>query len=269
MLHTKVHRTLIVPVLALLLDLFVYNSPLWAIAQPSNLQVQEPSSRTQLPAGFTQPMVQAQATPIVQRRSGRRKPASARGPCSPSEKSLTALIPESNMGLTVAERPTLFFYIPPTPATMVELVLLDEESGDKVYETTLPITGSPGIISVRLSASPTLRSLEIGKDYHWYFSIVCDPDDRAGDIYVDGWIRRVEPNPILVGYLQKASPHELVALYRNDDLWYDTVTTLAEQHRSNPHNSAVATEWVTMLKSVGLEDILREPFNVRESVGER
>lgn len=261
MLQTKVRNTLIVPVLVSLLDLFLYNSPLWALAQQSNSQVQQASIGTQLPAGLTRPIVQAQATPLVQRRSGRRKPASARGPCSPSEKSLTALIPETNMGLTVSDRPTLFFYIPPTPATIVELVLIDEENGDKVYETTLPITGSGGIISLRLSASPTLRSLEIGKDYHWYFSIVCDPEDRAGDIYVDGWIRRVEPDPILVSYLQKASPGELLALYRNDNLWYDTVTTLAEQHRSNPHNSAVATEWANFLKSVGLEEISQEPFN--------
>lgn len=261
MLQTKLYRTLIIPALASLLDLFVYNSPVWAVALQSNSQVQEPSIGRQLPTWLTRPILQAQATPMVQRRSGRRKPASARGPCSPSEKTLTALIPETNLGLTVSDRPTLLFYIPQTPATMVEFVLLDEENNNTVYQTTLPITGSSGIVSLKLPPSPTLRSLEINKDYHWYFSIICDPEDRAGDIYVDGWIRRVEPNPSLVSHLEKVSPRERAALYRNDNLWYDTVTTLAEQHRSNPRNSTVAAEWATVLKSVGLDEILREPFN--------
>ena len=199
-------------------------------------------------------------TPTILQRAGRRKPASPRGPCSPSEKSLTALLPKTNLGLTVAGYPTFFFYIPQTPIKTAEFVLLDEENKKKVYETTFQIQGTTGITKFSLPASKTLQPLAVGKVYHWYISMICDPEDRSGDIYVDGWVQRVEANPNLVNQLEKASPHDQIALYRKNDLWYDTLRTLAERRRLSPNDKAIATEWTTLLKSVGLDEIAQEPL---------
>ncbi len=262
MLKTKPYTTLLAPCLASLVGLFLYDSPRQALAYQPNLQLPEQPTTAQPAARLTPPILQAQApTPAITRRSGRRRPASARGPCLPSEKSLTALMPETNLGLTVATHPTFFFYIPQTTATSAEFVLLDEANNHKVYETTFTITGTPGIVSVSLPASKTLPPLEIGKDYHWYVSVICDPDDRSGDVYVDGWVQRVEPTPSLMSQLEKASPAERVALYRKNGIWHDTLTFLAEGRRLNPSNSALAAEWATLLRSVGLEKIAQERLN--------
>jgi hypothetical protein len=173
---------------------------------------------------------------------------------------LTALLPKTNLGLTVAGYPTFFFYIPQTPIKTAEFVLLDEENKKKVYETTFQIQGTTGITKFSLPASKTLQPLAVGKVYHWYISMICDPEDRSGDIYVDGWVQRVEANPNLVNQLEKASPHDQIALYRKNDLWYDTLRTLAERRRLSPNDKAIATEWTTLLKSVGLDEIAQEPL---------
>jgi hypothetical protein len=160
----------------------------------------------------------------------------------------------------VAAYPTFFFYIPETSATTVEFVLLDEANGNKLYETMFTLTGKPGIFSLSLPTNKTLPPLEIGKNYHWYFSVVCDPEDRAGDVYVDGWVQRVEPSSVLVGELDKASPGEQVALYQKHQLWHETLTTLEKRRRLSPNDSVLAREWANLLRAAGLSEIAQEPL---------
>ncbi len=233
-------------------------------AQPSNPQVQERSLTTQPFAWLVPRILQAQApTPTrkPRRLPGRREPGAGRG-CGLSVPKipLTALIPETNLGLTIAAHPTLFFHIPQASTTAARFVLIDEANQNRLYKTTLKIPSSASIISLR---PPTDKGLEIGKDYHWYFHIICSAEELGqdlGDIYVDGWVRRIEPTPTLVSQLEKASPSRRVALYQTHDLWYDALTTLAEQRRLHPGDSALAAEWENFLRSVGLDKIAQEPI---------
>ena len=254
MSRKKPRTTLTAFCLAWLLGFLGSGFPMPALARESSSSVQGQPS-----AGSTLDIAQV-PTPTILRRSGRRKPASPRGPCSPSQKPLTALLPKTNLGLTVAASPTFFFYIPQTPITTAEFVLLDEENGTKVYEKTFALSGTPGIVSLTLPASGTSPRLAVGKEYHWYVSMICDPEDRSGDIYVDGWIQRVEPNRSLMTQLEKASPHDRVTLYRKNDLWYDTLTMLAQRRRMSPNDRALAAEWTSLLKSVELDEIAQEPL---------
>lgn len=190
---------------------------------------------------------------------GRRVGGGTRGSCPATEKQLTALIPQNNLGLTAAAYPTFFFYVPKTPAPKtVEFVLRDEKDS-QVYEKTLTVSGASGILSLSLPAGE-LPPLEIGKNYQWYFSILCDPKNRAEDVSVDGWIQRVEPNPVLAAKLEKAPPDERAALYASADLWHDALVTLAQLRRERPDDSAIAELWTKLLQSVGLDTIVREPL---------
>jgi hypothetical protein len=246
----------------LFLTLFLGGFPMLALAQQSTAQVLAGSGRT--PPLARNAFLDAQATrftPPNPGLPGRRQPASPRGPCFPGKKPLTALLPATNLGLTVAAYPTFFFYVPETSATTVEFVLLDEENGNKVYETTFTTSGKPRIFSLSLPASKTLPPLKIGKNYHWYFSVICDPEDRAGDVYVDGWVQRVEPSPALMRELDKASPGKQVALYQKYDLWHETLTTLARQRRLSPNDSVLVAKWANLLRAVGLEEIAQEQLS--------
>jgi len=247
--------------LASLLTLSVCSFPILALAQQSPLGVQGLPEITQ-PFARSVPLSSQgkPSTPPNPGLPGRRQPASPRGPCSLGDKPLTALIPQTNLGLTVAPYPTFFFYVPQTSARTVEFVLLDEENNTKVYETTFTITGKPGIISVKLPSSKTLQPLTAGKNYHWYFSMVCDSEDRAGDLYVDGWVERVEASLTLTRELEKATPHDQGALYQKYELWQDTLASLAERRHLKPHDSALASEWANRLRAVGLGAIAQEPL---------
>ena len=244
-----------------LLTLFLCGFPLLTLAQQSTSEVLGLPGRTPALARNAPLFLQAKpSTPPNPGLPGRRQPASPRGPCFPGKKPLTALLPATNLGLTVAAYPTFFFYVPETAATAVEFVLLDEENGNKLYETMFTITGKPGIFSLSLPTNKTLPPLEIGKNYHWYFSVVCDPEDRAGDVYVDGWVQRVEPSSVLVGELDKASPGEQVALYQKHQLWHETLTTLEKRRRLSPNDAVLAAQWANLLRAAGLSEIAQEPL---------
>ena len=248
------------PYLTSLLSLLLCSLPMQALGQ-INPTVPESSRGSKLSVELASPTLQAQLPNLPKRpRSGRRKPASARGPCSPSEKSITALIPTTNLGLTTAAYPTFFFYIPQTTATAMEFVLIDEDNQRQIFTTTLTITGNPGIVSLSLPTTENLPPLELEKEYHWYASLICNYQQRSGDIYVDGWIQRVEPDSILISKLQNSSITERVIVYQESGLWYDTLQSLAEARRLHPDNSSLVAKWTTLLRSVGLDQIAQEPL---------
>jgi hypothetical protein len=188
---------------------------------------------------------------------GRRVGGGTRGNCNFGEKTLTALIPENNLGLTVASHPTFFFYIPQiSDSQEVEFVLSDSTESE-VYEKTFKTNGTSGVISISLSDSAPLK---VGKKYCWYLSVICNAQDRSNDVAIDGWIQRVQPSRTLASELQKVAPAERAARYAADSIWHEALTTLAELRHSRPHDPTVAAQWAKLLQSVGLDNIAQEPL---------
>ncbi len=174
-------------------------------------------------------------------------------PSDPKEKPfLTALIPATGKVLTVAERPTLFFYIPQTSARKVGFSLKDETEND-VYQTELAITGNPGIVSVSLP--PSAPALETGKTYNWYFSMVCDSSDFSGNLVVNGYLQRTEISSTLAKAQELTSPLERAAFYAKNGIWLEALANLAEARRKQPDDSKLAEQWKELLKSAGLETV--------------
>lgn len=191
---------------------------------------------------------------------GRRVGGGTRGECPIEAKRLTALVPENNLGLTVADYPTFFFYVPKSPMpTTVEFVLLDD-SDRQVYETSFMTLGTEGVINLSLPPNAGLPPLTIGKNYHWYFSVVCNPVNRAEDIFVEGWVQRVELDPILAIKLDKASMQERVNLYAAAGLWHEAITTLTNLRRDRPNDPTIIANWIQLLQSVELDTIAQEPL---------
>ncbi len=209
--------------------------------------------------------------------TGRSQGGASRGECPEVSKPLTVLVPatqktlgekhgshsastawESVWGLTVAESPTLWFYVPYslTAKLPIEFVLQDDKD-NYVYKTTFTASQTqPGIVKLRLPS--TVAPLEIGKMYHWYFIIDCDPDAPP---LVEGWVQRIAPPPTLTSQLQKATPRERIALYAANGIWHDALTSLAELRSANPQDATLTADWVSLLESVGLDAIAREPMS--------
>lgn len=172
-------------------------------------------------------------------------------PTPSKQQKLTALAPSNGWGLTTRDRPTFWFYVAYSRQLPGKFVLQDEAERT-VYQTPLTVTGTPGVVSFSLPS--TAPPLEIGKRYRWYFNIYCQPEQVP--VFVEGWIKRAEPNPTLNSQLEKATPQQRVAFYAAEGWWYDALTASAELHRTNPNDA----NWITLLKAVGLEAIATEPI---------
>lgn len=206
--------------------------------------------------------------------SGRQRGTASRGRCKAVKQPLTALVPatkeaagiqkenptldtyESVSAQTTSSSPILWFYSPYVLSTKLTIeFVLEDERGSLVYRTTFATAQTqPGIISFALP--PKAAALKVGKNYHWYFSINCDDDAPA---LVHGWIQRVVLNPERRSEVQKATQQQRVAFYAKNGIWHDALTTLAELRSANPGDTALAGDWINLLRSVGLDAIAKEP----------
>lgn len=191
---------------------------------------------------------------------GKRKDATTRDDCpiADSSKPLTALVPPTNIGLTISERPTFWFYVPYQSARPVEFSLSDDKN-NVVYNTTLQLTGTPGIVSINLPQS--VPPLKRGKNYQWKFSYICHPTVRSKNASVNGYVERISLDRDLKSQLEQATTlRERISLYAAKGLWYELLTTLAEERRKNPQDVELAAAWENLLRQaeVALEAIASE-----------
>lgn len=172
---------------------------------------------------------------------------------------LTALIPGNSLALTVNPRPTFYVYMPQTRAKTAEFLIKDEEDND-VYRTTLPVPQNAGIMGIQLPENGSKTLLESGKNYHWFVALVCKPQDRREDVFVDGWVQRTEPSATLTNELQNAKPEDRAGIYAKAGIWYEAVNALAELRSSRPNDPTTKANWEALLKSVKLDAIADKPL---------
>jgi hypothetical protein len=142
-------------------------------------------------------------------------------------------------------------------APAVKLVLRDANR-EQVYsaeyrlmKSAERVVGAPGIMSLTVA---NLYPMKIGQDYYWELTLICDNKkaDRSEDLFVEGRLKRVEPDPTLALRVQQATPKERVALYANAQLWHEALATLVELKRDRPNDSELAATWDKLLTSMGL-----------------
>ena len=188
---------------------------------------------------------------------------SLKGGCYSSGKPLTALLPSSQLGVTVAEYPALVVYMPvlgTEPSTIPVEFVLETQSGEEVYKATFQTSQMSGIVTLSLPNTAGLSPLKIGEDYYWHFSVICNENERSQDLVVGGVVRRVELNSNLKEQLSLASAKEQAELYAAAGIWQDAVSTLVQLRRDNPKDLELAADWEKLLKAVDLGNIAQEPI---------
>lgn len=150
------------------------------------------------------------------------------------------------------------FYVPKNTAKVLEFVLQDS-SGDLLYQATFRTNGQAGVITINLPTNSSLPSLEVGKEYIWSFSIVCDQELEANPT-VEGTIKRLQPNQQLITQLAASEGRERVVYFAKNGYWQDALVTLAQLRQQNPTDSSLKADWEQLLKAVGLEAIASEPL---------
>jgi hypothetical protein len=186
-------------------------------------------------------------------------PPSAGVKCDRGKIKLTALVPESQIGRTVSEYPVFFFYLPKADTQLAEFFLEDEKE-NLIYQTTLKINNSPGVMSVSIPANKNLSPLQVGKNYRWSISLICDTQDRGTDVFAVGMVRRIELSAEILRELETADPRQKTVIYAENGIWQDALSTLAAARRANPNDTGLAADWKSLLDSVKLGEIAKEPI---------
>jgi hypothetical protein len=193
---------------------------------------------------------------------GRRTGGGRRDSCPDVNPKLTALVPITEeadsitnvWGLTSAERPTFWFYLPYTKSSKypTEFILQDSD-GETKHQIDITLPEKPGIISVSIPKSVT--PLAIGKQYRWFLKVYCNEQKKSLPIYVEGVINRVKMDAIATQQLSTATPQQQVAIYAKNGIWYQALTTLLELRQKNPQDATLKATWNNLLTEIGLIDI--------------
>ncbi|NER99740.1 MAG: DUF928 domain-containing protein [Symploca sp. SIO1B1] len=193
----------------------------------------------------------------------------SRDDCIITNKPLTALVPTQkskgtpqNIGLTVSGHPTFFFYLPQTHAQIANFTIVNTSANpneEPIYHTEVPLPRTPGVISVTMPSVANSQELQVDENYKWTFAIVCNEDDRAKDVFVEGVIQLVH-RPDLAQQSEIATLEELPAIYAQAGIWHETLTTLDQLRRANPNDTELAEFWANVLTSVGLGQVAEEPL---------
>jgi LysM repeat protein len=236
--------------------------------QPSK-QTKSPSSRSDLSKKTLvdrRPSLLANLPTV--KLSGNRLGAAKRGSCAAPGQKLVALLPDTNLGQTVADQPTFFWSMPELKPewqnrklhSRFRLTRVDAQDTDidpPVYETEFD-SGPIGIHSLTIP-----KEIPVGQNLRWTLVVVCDPDDPDGNEYVKGWIRRVEPTPQLAAELEQANLVDYPAIYAKAGLWFDSLRYLSAIRRKVGDES-IGDDWAALLQQVNLGDLASKPLNCQQ-----
>lgn len=185
----------------------------------------------------------------------------SRGECQAEQISehLTALVPDSDVSLTISPSPTFWFYVPYNLISehSAELVLKDNQ-GNFIYQNKFSGNEiSPGIVNVAL---PSTVKLPNNQDYSWHFLVYCDRHNSEKFVYVNGLVRRID-SPILQSQFKNIDKEQELILFTQEKIWFDTLKLLAESLRLDPQNQKLKADWFNLLQSIGLEHLADKPFH--------
>jgi Domain of Unknown Function (DUF928) len=172
---------------------------------------------------------------------------------------LIALAPEFNQnpsgqiseksvwGQTTVERPIFWFFVPSTQALKLEFSLQNRQ-GEDIYRAPIPTPGQPGVISVRIPTSQ--QPLQLDRDYRWTLKAQVPCGTTTNRVFVDGWVERVS-------LPSEGNRSDTFAL---EGIWYDAVTSLAQQRLQKPNDVQLQQDWYDLLESADLNAIAKQPL---------
>jgi Domain of Unknown Function (DUF928) len=159
---------------------------------------------------------------------------------------------QSVWGQTTIERPTVWFFVPFIDrSTQLEFILQNRED-EEIYSSVIPTPAKDGVIGVKVKSQ---KPLELNQHYHWTLKakVSCGASEPETK-FVDGWIQRVN---LPAGIDISTNPTQV---YVDRGVWYDAVTSLAQQRLKEPSNVQLQQDWKALLGLTHLEEIAKYPL---------
>ncbi|MGD1896189.1 MAG: DUF928 domain-containing protein [Phormidesmis sp.] len=191
---------------------------------------------------------------------------------------MTALVPQSGLGLTVKPHPTLLVYVPATTSTRAHFTLKD--AGNRgVYQAALPLSATDGILQITLPAdSPELL---IGSTYEWSLVLLCH--SAQTDLpAASGYIRRVEMTEEMTEEISEEIAAETIeervtessllsaqtVAYGQAGIWHDMLASLVALKQAYPADRVLSDDWAELLQSERLGAIANTPLLQMQNITE-
>ncbi len=191
-------------------------------------------------------------------RPGQQTAGDNRGTCPPVKTNLTAIVPTSNFGKTVAKHPSFWFYVPYKPEEIAQAqFVLQDSQRQTIFQAPINLQSTPGYNKFSLPA--TAPSLEPGESYRWYFKIYCDRSVTSEEnnltadtpLFVQGWVERVPLSSSLYLKLSK-SDQQSYRTYGSHGIWYDAVNELLSLHLIDTDNLTLQQDWLKLTQAKGV-----------------
>ena len=106
-----------------------------------------------------------------------------------SNQPVVALTPADSLDVAMSDRTSLQFLLPEFKSTHpVEFKLRSQ--GTTVYTEALSAGTEEKLVNIQLP----MKLIEANQNYHWYFSVICDIQDRSQDIVLSGQLQANSEN---------------------------------------------------------------------------
>jgi hypothetical protein len=155
------------------------------------------------------------------------------------------ILPQSNYGLTISNRPELLIYKSKTSAKQMFLSL-ESEDGQDSYQTFLPLPSENGLVSINFPSDAP--DLVVNKKYKWTIAFICGKILKPDSPTISGWIQHIPESQMLAIKLKAAKPTDRVILYGENSLWYDMINELHRLKKLSPNDQTLSKAWDKLLK---------------------
>jgi hypothetical protein len=155
---------------------------------------------------------------------------------------------------TTLDRPVLFVYVPAMAASTVQFTILPTSGrGKDLQNIKFNTTGEAGFVGIELPGS---AKLEVGKEYKWSMAIPCRPDENyvTKTVILEGLVQRIQAPTIAT-----AIPEERAAIYAEQGIWQDALSTIAQLRLQRPKDASLMEDWSNLMTSAGMTQFAKAP----------
>ena len=167
---------------------------------------------------------------------------------------LYALVPD-HVALSTQDQPHFVWYLSKATSFPLEFTILEGVGVQPLLEVPLSVPEEPGIQI--LSLSNFELTLQPGKTYQWFVSLIPDRTRRSRDILAGGMLELAELPDGIAEEVKDAPPLDAAAAYAQSGFWYDAIGVISVELQKTPTDRSLRDARAALLEQVDLATVAR------------
>jgi hypothetical protein len=131
------------------------------------------------------------------------------------------------------------------------LSVVEEGVAQPILVKQLPVKNS-GLMQFKLPQD--VSGLQIGKEYRWTVSLVCNPNRPSQSVYANALIERKAVSSDFGGNFGEKSAYDKTLAYIKAGIWYDAIASISESRSSGSDLTLASNLFKNLLQQVGLKE---------------